>query len=336
VTSTVHSRALRGQDAARAFTSEWDELAGANPRATVFQTGGWYLAWIEAVAAHEAAEPLVLRVPATGKARAAIALQVGSTGGRKLLRPLSYPWADYHEAVGSPSDGAAIESLARALAELMDEEGCPLVLDDVVPGGSCERMLTHLPASSSLSSHTCAVDLTDAAHVRGVLDSNEHATKLRRLERLGSVRCEHHVGAGAILRRLPNLVELHNEHWAGRADAVAPFDDAVIVSAFEAMTRHLAPRGLVVLTELLLGDEPIAMYFGFAYGRRYGAYRTAFGGAHRRLSPGHLMLRKMIVDFAAAGFRELDLMRGDYSYKHEYANRFRRNRRFELRDGRAT
>lgn len=321
--------ALRGADARRALTHEWDELAWANPRATVFQTSHWYAAWMEAVAEHERAEPLVLCVPASGRMRAGLALQI-SRDPVPTLRPLSWPWADYHEGVGSPFDDEAVEELAAALGELLAAERCPLVLDDVVGGGILERVARRLGAAESMSSHTAAVDLSNAARVAFILGRREHLLKSRRLGRLGPVACRHHVEPSEIERRMPAFVELHSRRWGARPDAVAAFDGAVIDAAFAAMVRRLAPRGLLLLTELTLSGRAVAMYFGFAYGRRYGGYRTAFDEELRRLSPGHLMLREMVADFAAAGFTELDLMRGAYAYKYDYADRAGRNLLFEV------
>jgi CelD/BcsL family acetyltransferase involved in cellulose biosynthesis len=271
-----------------------------------------------------------LRFPATGPIRAGLALQI-SLGPAVTIRPLSSPWADYHDAVGDPFDFDAIESLAWTLREFIEETGYTLILDDVVPGGILEKIASYLEFGHSESSTTAAIDLTDSSHTAHVLNRKEHVTKLARLARLGQVICRHHRERDEVLRRMPAFIEMHTNRWLHRIDAVAPFDGGVIDAAFAAMEDHLAPLGQLLLTELTLSGKPIAMYFGFAYSDRYQGYRTAFDLAHRRLSPGHLMLRQMIVDFTAAGFRKLDLMRGGYGYKYEYANLKSCNHRFEMR-----
>jgi CelD/BcsL family acetyltransferase involved in cellulose biosynthesis len=316
-------------DVGAILTHEWDELARANTSATIFQTSGWYRAWLATVAGHERAEPLVLRFPATGPIRAGLALQI-SLEPAVTIRPLSSPWADYHDAVGDPFDFEAIESLACTLQEFIEETGYPLVLDEVVPGGMLERIAGHLDVRRSESSATAAIDLTNSLHTAHVLSRKEHLAKSARLARLGRVACRHQSERTEVLRRLPAFIEMHTSRWSQRADAIAPFDGGVIDAAFAAMVDHVAPLGQLLLTELTLNGKPIAMYFGFAYNERYNGYRTAFDLAHRRLSPGHLMLRQMIVDFAVAGFRELNLMRGGYAYKYEYANLKSCNYRFEI------
>ena len=324
------SRLLSGPDAIHMLRSEWDGMAQLNPQATIFQTSSWYTAWVESVAAYERAEPLVLYIHHSGKPRAAIALQVSDTSGA-IIRPLSWPWADYHEAVGSPLDVEALESLAKAVLVMIEELRIPLLLEEVMADSMLEKVMRLLPARESPASPTEAIDLTDAAHLRDILDQHEYVVKWRRLGRLGPVRCHHYYQPDEIMMRLPVFIEMHQQQWADCTNAVAPFSNGVIESAFENMVKHLAPRGQLLLTELSLEEQPIAMYFGFTQGCRYGGYRTTFAHSHRRFSPGHLMLRQMILNFAAAGFHELDLMRGNYAYKQYYSNRSRQNKRFEIR-----
>ncbi|HET7232369.1 MAG TPA: GNAT family N-acetyltransferase [Longimicrobium sp.] len=313
--------------AARAFLGAgWEALWAGSPAATTFQSAGWYRAWLAAVAPHEGAEPLVLRVP-----HAAVALQrCAGADGAPQLAPLSWPWADYHDAVAAgPADEAAA-ALGPALEALVQETGLPLLLDDVVPGGVLDRATRGDAFHRAPASPTGAIDLGDAAHVRAILSRPEHLLKRRRLERRGAVDCRHHTGRDEILHRMPDFIALHTRQWEGRADAVAPFGDGVVDGAFTAMVEELAPAGGVVLSELLLDGRPVAMYFGFRHRDWFGGYRTCYDPELFRLSPGHLLLHQMIADFAARGVRTLDLMRGSYAYKREYVPSFRHNLRISL------
>jgi CelD/BcsL family acetyltransferase involved in cellulose biosynthesis len=326
---------LRGEDVLQVFGPAWDRLAEANPCATAFQSRGWYRAWLEAVAAAEEAEPLVLQVPAAGPARAALALQVCRVQGEPALRPLSWPWADYHDAVGDPNDAEAAESLATALTDLVEESGLSLVLDDVVASGFLVRVMERLGIAAEAASPVGAIDLTNAERLERLRQRREHHRKEHQLARHGEVRCVHRRDREEIARRLPVFIEMHRRQWEEQPDAVAPFDGGVVDAAFAAMVRHMAPDGRVVLTELLVGGEAVATYFGFVWGRAYLGYRTSYEFSWYRLSPGHLMLRAMIRDFAAAGLERLDLMRGAYAYKAEYVDTFRHNRRYRLGAARA-
>jgi CelD/BcsL family acetyltransferase involved in cellulose biosynthesis len=326
-TSRLRAHVVLGGEAFATLDDAWDRLAAANPSATVFQTAPWYRAWLSAAAAAEGATPLVVAVAGGSGTRAAVALQ--RERGSAVLRPLSAPWADYHDAVGDPNDDASLRALADGLTGLV-REGFSLALDDVVADGLLARACVEL-GEALPSTPVAAVDLTDGEHVTRVVARKEYVVKWRRLHRLGPVRCVHHTEQPAIRARFPAFVALHRAQWQGRVDAVAPFDGGVVDAAFSAMVEQLTPRHALMLTELLLGDRAIAMYLGFVHAGRYLAYRTAYDAAYRRLSPGHLMLARMILDFRAAGLRELDLMRGAYGYKDEYANRAGRNVRWHVR-----
>ncbi len=329
MSTSIEAICLWGVEAANAFTPEWDELAARNPCATVFQTAGWYKAWLEVAADEEGVEPVVLCVSKDGILHMAVALQVHGASNR-VIQPLSTPWADYHDAVGSPFDLEVQQALASAILRLMTDTGYSILCDDIAPNGILVKALRPFATIIEDSNLTASIDLTHQSHLEVILAHKEHRIKWRRLERQGEVHCRHHVRPDIIMERLPKFIALHRGQWEGRCDAVAPFDGHVIDQTFQAIVRHLAPRGQLLLTELSLEDQPIAMYFGFVYIGRYFGYRTTYDKTYWRLSPGHLMLKQMILDLAAAGFHDLDLMRGAYAYKREYCDKIRRNKCIQL------
>lgn len=315
---------LWGAEAGRAFTLDWDAVAGVCPTATVFQSAGWYSAWIETVAEPEGATPVVVMVR-RDTLRAAMALQLVKRERGAVLQALTTPWADYQDAIAVDREAPAL--LVRAVVEVAYSCGASLVLDDLVCGGIMETALAEVGITSTESSPVAAIDLTDVAFLAHLSEGHEHQVKLRRLARLGPLTLRQHQESSDILMLLPAFIEMHRRQWSPHANVVAGFDGGVVDRAFEAMVRHLAPRGSVVLTELRLGNVSLAMYFGFRWGRVYGGYRTTFNQSYKRLSPGHLMLRRMISDFADSDVATLDLMRGAYAYKESYANLRTRNRR---------
>lgn len=326
---------LRGNgDVMRFVMAHWPSLVQGNPHLTVFQTAEWYCAWISAVAARESAEPILVRVPPSGPPLAALPLQVSAhAGATRIVQPLSAPWADYHESVGAAADPALRDALGEALAAFLQEEKADAVFDDVLPDGMLARILERAGGVRTPSSTTHALDLTDAAAIERLLASAEYAMKWRRLNRLGDVDCTHHTDPGAIAARMPDFAGLHRREWQERGNAVAPFGEGAVDAGFQALVRWLAPKGMLMLTELTLDGRPIAMYFGFLFRGCYFAYRTAYDRTHWRLSPGHLMLRRMIADFRQAGVRRFDLMRGAYAYKQRYSTHAGRNLRVAIAAG---
>jgi CelD/BcsL family acetyltransferase involved in cellulose biosynthesis len=324
------TRSIGNASALQAFDADWDAMAGADPDATIFQTGCWYRAWVDAVAAAEAQLPIVLRWRKQGRLVLGLALQLGRDGhGRRVLSALGSPWADYDEAVGGVADPAVLAAVADETGRLAAEFDATLRFSDVRTAGTLAQILSRLPVVQRPSTPTVAIDLSDRECLARLADNREYRIKRRRLDRLGALQLRHHRDAGAIGERLSDFIALHLAQWRHRADAVAPFDSATVRDGFRAIARSTAQCGHMLLTELTLGRTLLAGYFGFVYRNSYYAYRTAYDRAWFRYSPGHLMLRGMLEDFARAGITRFDLMRGAYGYKTVYASQITLNTAFE-------
>ncbi len=325
--------AIHGHDVVRLLDERWDELAHASPKATVFQTAAWFASWIETVAEREQARPLVLVHRVDGRLRGLLPLQRVTRADQASIRSLSYPWADYHEALGDPLDGGLIESLAAGLRAQVTATQMPLVLRDVVAGGLWERVARSAGATCAEGSEIAAIDLEDEPTLRRILQGREHRLKHRRMARLGRIECRHFDRPEDIRARFDTFVEMHRRQWLNRPDAIAPFTDAHVERAYAAMVDRMAPGGRLLLSQLTVGARLVAVYFGFRFKDTYYGYRTAYDVDLYRLSPGHLLLQQMIQDFRAAGLRKLDLTRGGHPYKAEYSGGFERNVSIELRPG---
>jgi CelD/BcsL family acetyltransferase involved in cellulose biosynthesis len=291
---------------------------------TPFQTAGWYRSWISEAAESEGATPLMVTVLTAAGGRSCIGLQLHETQSGPVIRPLSWPWADYHCACRE-SDPAvdAEQALAAAIDGLQRCEGARLDLPDVAEGDLLHRAALALGAHVRPGSPVVSIDLTDGGHVAALVGRKETVRKGRQLARLGDVALVHWREPGDLPDRLRSFFAMHAAQWRGRPEAVAPFDGGVVDRTFAAVAAQ--PDAGVVLSELCLDSVPIAAYYGFLHRGTYWAYRTAFDGAYRRLSPGQQLIAGMIVDFAAAGIQTFDLMRGDYPYKLGYASRVSAN-----------
>ena len=320
-----------GEGIVEHLTAEWDALVKTNPHSTFFQLSSWYRTWIKSAAKAEKVEPILIKIlSGKGNLRAALALQIKNVNHVPTICPLTSPWADYHEIIAKPNDTDAIKALDEALSEFILENRLPVFCDDIVTGGILETVLSRLPTVKSPSTLVGAIDLTDANHVNQILRKKEHVLKWRRLQKLGKVSCCHHTQYDVLSRRLPVFIEMHRRQWSDRSNVVAPFNEGTVDKTFEAMVQNLSPKKLIILTELLLDHQPIAMYFGFLYRGDYGGYRTTFDQSYYRLSPGHLMLHRMIIDFISYNIRKIDLMRGAYSYKLKYTNKNSNNQLFVI------
>ncbi|WJS05547.1 GNAT family N-acetyltransferase [Roseibium aggregatum] len=261
--------------------------------------------------------------------RIGLALQVGTISGRRTITPLSWPWADYHEAVAFNPCDEDMDAMAVALGELAKAEEADLLLPDIRTGGVLELICRRLGGDVTADTPVSSVDLTIPENLTAQAGKKEYLTKRRRLNRRGMMRLVQHRRPNTLRPALTRFIALHTRQWAGREDAVAPFTNPEIHAGFTALTEELGNEGLIDITELYSGDALVAAYFGLVFCGTYFAYRTAFDRDFFRMSPGHLMLQKLLAACAAEGLHTFDFMRGGYAYKKGYADRLGCNLRWQ-------
>lgn len=287
---------------------------------TPFQTRGWWRAWIREAAEAEGTTPVLIRMARTDRPTLVVGLQLHQDGSTTLLRPLSWPWADYHE-VAEVGDGPPtgpepdIGGLAEAIDRCQREFGARLELSNLIADGPLLRAMSELGATLRPSETVFRLDLTDPDVVRRVSERRDMRRKRRRIGRLGKLRLTCADTSAQLAARLPTFIELHTQQWGDRPDAVAPFDGGVVDRTFAAVAAE--PSSTARLHELWLDETLLAGWFGFWHDRTYYAYRAAYDLGHGRDSPGHLLTAAMVSELAAQGTDTFDLTRGAYAYKLE-------------------
>ncbi len=287
---------------------------------TPFQTCGWWRAWIREAAESEGATPVLVHTMSPDRPALVVGLQLHQDGGTALLRPLSWPWADYHEVAeaGDTSHLGAepdIEGVAEAIDRCQREFGARLELCNLIADGPLLRAVSELGAVLQPSDTVFRLDLTDPDVVRRVSERRGIQRKRRRIERLGKLRLTCADSPERVAARLPAFIDLHARQWRDRPDVVAPFDGDVVDRTYAAVAAE--PSSAARLHELWLDGTLLAGWFGFWHDRTYYTYRAAYDAGHARDSPGHLLTAAMVSALAAQGADTFDLTRGDYAYKRE-------------------
>ena len=79
--------------------------------------------------------------------------------------------------------------------------------------------------------------------------------------------------------------------------------------------------GWLVLTRLLVGDEPVAWNYGFQFAGSWFYYQPTFDARWRQYSPGFCLLTKMVEQACDdPEIQFLDLGLGEEGYKERFAN----------------
>ncbi|MEU1630762.1 GNAT family N-acetyltransferase [Streptomyces sp. NPDC020096] len=287
---------------------------------TPFQTRGWWRAWIREAADAEGATPVLVHMTCADRPTLVVGLQLHQDGSTAVLRPLSWPWADYHEVavVGDASPTGPepdIGGLAEAIDRCQREFGARLELSNLIADGPLLRAVSELGAAPRPSEMVVRLDLTDPDVVQRVSERRDMRRKRRRIERLGTLRLTCADTSARVAARLPAFIDLHTQRWRDRPDAVAPFDGGMVDRTFAAVAAE--PSSAARLHELWLDETLLAGWFGFWHDRTYYAYRAAYNMGHGRDSPGHLLVAAMVTELAAQGTDTFDLTRGAYAYKLE-------------------
>ncbi|HTE52776.1 MAG TPA: GNAT family N-acetyltransferase [Kofleriaceae bacterium] len=325
---------VAGAERLHRLSDEWRALDEASAEGTVFQSWEWHQAWWDAMGRAQAGcEPLIGRLRRGGRTVGILPLMRVSLGARTVLRFLTSPVADYHDWIGAgPLPGEAIDRVAEGLAEDPATDG--VELDEVSPRAildpALDRLRDVLSAEIEPSSRCPYAELGAAPGRR--VGMSQYARKARRLEvRAAPLAVDHLTDAREVRACLDDYFRMHTDQWRARADVAGSFEEAANVRFFEALVDRLAPRGWLLLSRLRSGDRAIAYDLSFRRRGVLSTYRATFARDMAADSPGHVLLARLLAVALAQGVREVDFLRGEYSYKAMYATGERRSRRLRTR-----
>jgi CelD/BcsL family acetyltransferase involved in cellulose biosynthesis len=145
-----------------------------------------------------------------------------------------------------------------------------------------------------------------------------------RMARHGAVRIERVTGA-TLARALDHLFRLHGQRWQSQGEAGVLAEDRIRRFHRDA-AAGLEAAGLLRLFTLSVGDEVIAVYYGFQAGDRAYAYLSGFDPAYAFESPGTLAVAHAMEAALAEGVREFHFLRGQEAYKYAWGATDRWNR----------
>ena len=147
-------------------------------------------------------------------------------------------------------------------------------------------------------------------------ERHEIRRKLRRIERDAPDATIRYVDGGEDLKAAVGaFITLHRN---SRSDKHAFMTDEM-QAYFRAIAEVLAGKGWLQLSFLEVGGQPVATYFCFDYGDDILVYNSGYDPAGvPQLSPGWVLLARLIQRAIALGRRRFDFLQGDEDYKHRF------------------
>jgi CelD/BcsL family acetyltransferase involved in cellulose biosynthesis len=195
----------------------------------------------------------------------------------------------------------AADALAEAIGAREIAEGWTLDVEreDVSP-------VATLPIGADIETYLATL---------GKKERHEIRRKVRRAEGVGPVRLD---DSPDPLADLEAFIELHQKKWGD--DGLFP--DTLGGAQSRVLFRRLfelhGPDGPLRLSFLSVADRRIAAGIHFDLGDGYLYYNAGVDPAARELSPGVLMIYRLVERALAAGVRRLDFLRGNEPYKYEW------------------
>lgn len=325
--------------------AEWGELfQRANPE-NIFLSHAWMATWwkhfgkgqLAVIAVRDAAGRLAAVAPFY-ISRSTVAL-----GARRLgFLADGLVGSDYLNILADASEGtAAVEEIARVLfarhrlwdyIELCDTADSPwmaaffaaLANRGMRAVETTRRVCRYIPLPATFEKYLAGVGTSLRANYR---------RRWRLLEREHQAECLAFSSAAELERHFPALIALHRMRFEQRAADSAFLAPHVPEFHIEAM-RVLADQGFARLFLLKAGGEDVAALYGFAVGRTFQFYQCGMHPGWVRYGLGQVLIGNAIGHAIGAGHATFDFLRGDESYKTQWADQARENVTRRFFDGR--
>jgi CelD/BcsL family acetyltransferase involved in cellulose biosynthesis len=315
------------EDVLREHRSEWDELLTDSAANQIFLTSEWQSTWWEA---YQPGQLRVLVVREEGGRWMGLAPWFIGTSpdGRRTMRTIGcVDVTDYLDIVArhghEPEVFEAIAGWVAAHTDAFDEILlCNIPETSLALKGLPAAVRAHGLASTVRLQEVCPiVTLPDtfASYLDGLDKKNRHELR-RKLRRAADEAAWYIVGPEHdLVEELAHFMAL----MAASSEQKAAFlRDAENRRFFELMVPLMAGRGWLQLAFLTVRGERAAAYLNFTYDRRVLVYNSGLAPlAYGHLSPGIVLLSRLIEHAIEGGYHTFDFLRGDEPYKYDMGGR---------------
>jgi CelD/BcsL family acetyltransferase involved in cellulose biosynthesis len=316
--------------------AEWGDLfQRANPE-NIFLSFGWMSTWwkhfgkgqLAVIAVRDSAGRLVAVAPLY------IVRSSAGLGARRLgFVADEHVGSDYLNILAEARFGAAaVEEIARILfahhrlwdyIELRDTADSPVMAALTAQLRSrgmrvfetTRRVCRYIPLPPTFEKYLAGIGTGLRANYR---------RRWRALQREHQAECLAVSGAAELERHFPILIALHRMRFEQREAQSAFLAPGVLEFHAEAM-RVLAAEGFARLFLLKAGGDGVAALYGFSVGRTFQFYQCGMHPGWVRYGLGQVLIGNAIEQTIAAGHATFDFLRGDESYKAQWADRAHEN-----------
>jgi len=301
---------------------QWNEILARDPNKHIFATPEWNRVWWEEFG--EGKDLFLLTMRRGPDLIAIVPLYRKHEGERKILRFLGgIDLTDYLGPVCAPEGREeVVESLVAWLGrdevewDEFDAHNMP------VPFGFGE----HLIERADRHGYRFQVEQEETTAILplpGTWDAyletlhpkerRELKRKNRRMIREAPDVMFRTATEESLERDLKYFVEMHRGAEGHKGHFMKP----EIATFFERVARALMPLGWLRIELLEIGERPVASTFAFELDGTFYLYNSAYEPDVKRLSPGVVLVSRLIEDSIDRGFTTFDFLRGHERYKYQ-------------------
>lgn len=311
-----------------AMRERWEQLVAATDYRNVFLTPVWCETWCQAFAREGTLRVLCLN---DGQRLVAIApFVLTTTCGVRTLRWIGHGDADYLGILCAPEDLA--DAVWTVLAWLQEQRRqWDIVHWRDIDEATLALLAANCPPeflSISRMSEVCPYIPIDGTWEEFMARRGGRFRRLRQTVRKCHKHADvafHYAGTECIT---PEEIErdirtVDGESWKA-AEGRTMFRPAKC-HFWRALLPRILSNGQLLYCMMRINDEPAAYAFCFDFNRKLYGWGTSFRERFRQLSPGTVLIERILSDAFAAGYREFDFMRGDEAYKTLWTTDVRNN-----------
>jgi len=333
VSGPFETRVVHAFDETFAPGGEWDRLLASSKANTVFLLSGWLCAWHETLG--HGVDLVVPQIRHRGRLVAAAAFL--SRDG--ILEFAGRGPSDYSDVVVSDglepsvaSDlvGALVHAARRSargfrwarLARIQLGESLtpPVVLDPARGLFATEERRILAPSM-------------DMSAVEDRLQKKSLRRHERALERQGTLTCETFRDAERILPQLDEFFDQHVRRWQSTEwPSLFLADDQR--AFYRRFTQRLDDSGVLRFTAVRLDGRLVAAHYGFHHAGRFTWYKPSFDPDLAKVSPGEVLLKRLLELARDERADEFDFTIGDEAFKLRFATKNREVVDIHLTDSR--
>ena len=304
---------------------QWRSLAEA--RGNPFVTPDWATRWFGHYA--DQAKPLIVAVRGDAGLRGVLPLALRTEGRPRSCGFIGSNLGDVFHPVCPREVEAEIAAAAGSALAARHSDWTAIALEhaemerpwiDELRAAAGKRLREFPRGTAELPT----IELAKYGDWEAYLGSrSSHLRKrLRQMERKLSDGHELHIrrteSPAELEKDFATFFEVHDRRWADRGSSSLATDRSrAFLCDFGAAALK---RGWLRLWFLELDGRAVATWYGWRLGERYAFYNAGFDPELSKLSPGLVLLAKVIESAFAEGARGFDFLLGDESYKSRFAD----------------